>query len=313
MPGLAEELMRARLRALRESGPRPAIGGLGLAALGVLAFSFTFPATVLALDGLDPYLIGVGRAGLATLLAALALLAVRAAPPRRAQLPGLAVAGLGVVFGFPVLSTLALHRGASASHGAVVIGLLPAATAVLAVFRAGERPPRAFWLASGAGAVCVTAFAVIRGAGTFTGADLLLIGALLAGAIGYAEGGRLAREMPGWRVISWALVLTGPISVPLTLWLLASSHPHWTARAITGFLYVSGVSMFLGFFAWYAGLGRAGIARASQVQLAQPLLTLVWAALLLGEPLDPLTALAAAAVLGCVAQTQRTRASTRRS
>jgi drug/metabolite transporter (DMT)-like permease len=283
------------------------MSGLGLAALGVLAFSLTFPATVLALDGLDPYLIGVGRAAAATLLAVLALAAVRGPLPARHQWFGLAAAGLGVVFGFPVLSSLALAHGASASHSAVVIGLLPGATAVCAVLRAGERPSRSFWLASGAGAICIGAFALSRGDGRISPADLLLFGALAAGAIGYAEGGRLAREMPGWRVISWALVFTGPISIPVTLVLLVTGDPHWSGKALVGFGYVTLVSMFLGFFAWYAGLGRAGIARASQVQLAQPILTLGWSALLLGEHLDAATALAAVAVLGCVVWTQRTR------
>jgi drug/metabolite transporter (DMT)-like permease len=283
------------------------MSGLGLAALGVLAFSLTFPATVLALDGLDPYLIGVGRGAAATVLAVLALAAVRVALPARHQWGGLAAAGLGVVFGFPVLSSLALAHGASASHSAVVIGLLPGATAVCAVLRAGERPSRSFWLASGTGAVYIGAFALSRGGGRITPADLLLLGALLAGAIGYAEGGRLARDMPGWRVISWALVLTGPISIPVTLVLLVTGDPHWTGKAVLGFGYVSLVSMFLGFFAWYGGLGRAGIARASQVQLAQPILTLGWSALLLGEHLDAATGLAAGTVLGCVAWTQRTR------
>jgi len=295
----------------RVRGPRrhvkPETAGLGLAGLGVLAFSMSFPATEFALDGLDPYLVGFGRAAAATVLAVLALLAARAPRPRRDQLPGLLAAGLGVVFGFPVLSTLALHSGASSSHGAVVIGLLPAATALFAVLRAGERPQRAFWPACAAGALCVSGFALIRGAGRFTGADLLFFGALTAGALGYAEGGRLSREMPGWQVISWALVLTGPISLPITAALLATTNPHWTGRALLGFGYVSAVSMFIGFFAWYAGLGKAGIARGGQLQLAQPLLTLGWSALFLGEHLDPGTGMAAVAVLLCVAWTQRTR------
>jgi drug/metabolite transporter (DMT)-like permease len=261
--------------------------GLGPAALGVLAFSFSFPATVLALDGLDPYFIGIGRAAAATVLAVLALASVRAPLPRRGQWGGLAAAGAGVVFGFP--------------------GLLPGATAVCAVLRAHERPSTSFWLASGAGATCIGAFALSRGAGRITPADLLLFAALLAGAIGYAEGGRLARDMPGWRVISWALVLTGPISIPVTLALLATGDPRWTGKALIGFGYVSVVSMFLGFFAWYSGLGRAGIARASQMQLAQPMLTLGWSALFLGERIDAFTGLAAVAVLGCVAWTQRAR------
>ncbi|GAA2091160.1 DMT family transporter [Actinomadura alba] len=273
----------------------------------MLAFSFSFPGTVLALDGLDPYLIGVGRAAVATLFAAVALGIARAARPRRDQWPALAAVGLGVVFGFPLLSTLALDHGASSSHAAVIIGLLPAATAVLATIRAGERPSPAFWAATAAGALCVSLFGLSHGAGGFSPADLLLFGALLAGAMGYAEGGRLARDMPGWRVICWALVLTGPVTLPATGWLLLAGSPQWTGRALVGFGYVSLVSMFLGFFAWYAGLARAGIARASQVQLAQPVLTLAWSAMLLGEHVDAGTWLAAIAVLVCVAWTQRAR------
>ncbi|MFG1999543.1 DMT family transporter [Spirillospora sp. NPDC048911] len=284
-----------------------ALGGLGLAALGVLAFSFTMPATVFALGGLDPYLIGIGRAAVAAALAALALLAVRAPLPRGRQWAGLAAVAGGVVFGFPVLSTLALDRGSSSAHAAVIVGLLPAATAVMAVLRAGERPSRAFWLASGAGAGWITCFAFVRGAGRFTTADLLLFGALAVCAVGYAEGGRLAREMAGWRVISWALVLVAPITVPVTFWLLATTGPQWTGRAVAGFSYVALSSMYLGFFAWYAGMARIGIAQASQVQLTQPILTLLWSGLVLDELVDATTGLAALGVLVCVALTQRTR------
>ncbi len=273
----------------------------------MLVYSFTLPATAVGLDGLDPYLIGIGRSAVATVVAAVALLAVRARPPRRDQWPALAAVGAGVIFGFPLLSTLALDRGASSAHSAVVVGLLPAATAVAAVLRAGERPSRAFWLASMGGAACVTAFAVVRGAGQVTGADLLLFGSLAAAAIGYTEGGRLAREMPGWRVISWALILCAPITFPATGWLLATTDQHWTARTASAFGYVALFSAYLGFFAWYEGLARAGIARASQVQLAQPVLTMAWAALLLGDEIDSATLLAALGVLVCVALTQRTR------
>jgi drug/metabolite transporter (DMT)-like permease len=41
--------------------------------------------------------------------------------------------------------------------------------------------------------------------------------------------------------------------------------------------------MFAGFYAWYRGLAVGGIAKISQLQLAQPVLTLGWSVLLLGE------------------------------
>ncbi|MFI0368354.1 DMT family transporter [Actinomadura sp. 1N219] len=289
---------------IADTGPG---AGLWLAGIGVLIYSFTIPSTVFGLEGLDPYLIGVGRAAAASVLAAVVLLSVRARFPRRDQLAGFAVVVAGVVFGFPVLSTLALDHGASSAHSAVVVGLLPAVTAVFGVLRAGERPSRAFWLAGAAGAVCVTGFALVRGAGHVTAADLLLFGALVTCAAGYTEGARLARDMPGWRVISWALVLSAPITVPVTVWLLATTSPDWTGRATLGFAYVAAFSAYIGFFAWYEGLARAGIARASQVQLAQPVMTLLWSGILLGERIDATTALAAVGVLVCVALTQRTR------
>lgn len=281
-----------------------------MAALGVLAFSLTFPATAFALRGFGPYLIGVGRAAVAAVLAAGTLRAVRAPLPRRGQWASLGMVALGIVFGFPVLSTLALDHGSTPVHAAVVVGLLPVATAVFALVRAGERPSRMFWAASLAGAACVVAFAVRGGVGRVSGADALLLGALLAGGFGYAEGGRLAREMPGSHVVSWALVLSAPVTVPATAVLLAAGSPRWSAAAAGGMAYVAGVSMFLGFFAWYAGMARAGVARAGQVQLAQPLLTVVWSWLFLGEHVGMTTVAAAVAVAVCVLAAQRARVST---
>src|SRR5215213_1789625 len=113
--------------------------GLLLGGLGVLAFSFTLPATKAAVADLDTAIVGIGRAVPATFLAAVVLLATRSPWPRRAHWARLALTSLGVVVGFPLFTALALHS-VSASHGAVIVGLLPAATAVFAVRLAGERP-----------------------------------------------------------------------------------------------------------------------------------------------------------------------------
>lgn len=287
---------------------RVALHGLVPAALGVVAFSFTFPATVAALRGFDPYLVGIGRAAVAGFLAAGCLAAVRAPMPRVAQWRRIAVIAAGGVFGFPVLTALALDHGASSAHAAVVIGLLPASTAVFAALRAGERPAARFWLASGAGAVAVTVFALSGANGEsfrLALADVLLFGALVSAGLAYAEGGRLAREIPGWRVIAWALVLSLPVTVPVSAVLLDGTPVLVTGAALLGFGYVSLVSMFLGFVAWYRGLATAGVARASQLQLAQPLLTVGWSVLFLGERVGVPTLAAALAVLACVAFTQR--------
>jgi drug/metabolite transporter (DMT)-like permease len=236
------------------------------------------------------------------------LLATRQRAPTRGQAARLGVVALGVVVGFPLFSSLAL-RELTAAHGAVIVGLMPAATAIMAVVRAGEQPSRGFWLTSGAGLVAVLAFAALQGAGAPTAADLLVLAAVALGALGYAEGGALAREMGGWQVICWALVLSAPFLAPVAAVAAARDGLDAGADAWLGFAYVSLVSMFLGFFAWYAGLARGGVAKIGQVQLAQPVLTLAWSALLLGEHVDAATLLAALAVLASVAATQRTRVS----
>ena len=288
------------------AGGRPLPPGLVLGALGVLGFSFSLPATRLAVADLDPWLVAFGRAVVAGALSLALLAATRAPRPTRRQVRSLAVVALGVVVGFPLFTSLALHR-LPAAHGAVVVGMLPAVTAIAAVLRAGERPTRAFWLASGAGLAAVMAFALTQGGGGLSSADLELLAAVVLCALGYAEGGRLARELGGARTICWALVLALPVTVVVAGAALATAGAHASATAWLGFSYVSVVSMFLAFFAWYAGLARGGVAKIGQVQLGQPVLGLVWAALILGEHVGPATAAAALAVLVCVVATQRTR------
>ena len=278
---------------------------LGL--LGVLGFSFTLPATRVAVDGLDPAFVGLGRAAVAAVPAAVLLGLWRERFPDRATLARLALVALGVVFGFPLLSALAL-RELTAAHSAVIVGLIPAATAVAAVARAGERPSGGFWLASGAGLAAVLAFAASQGAG-ISGADLLVLGAVALAAIGYAEGGALARDLGGSRVICWALVLSLPVTLAVAVVTAAIEGVDAPADAWLGFAYVSLVSMLLAFFAWYAALASGGVAKIGQVQLVQPLLTLGWAAALLGEHVSPGTLVASLAVVGSVVATQRARVS----
>ncbi|ATB27380.1 EamA family transporter [Melittangium boletus] len=280
--------------------------GLLFGALGVVAFSLTLPATQVAVAELGGTLVGLGRALIAAVLAAGVLAVRRERLPERSHWPRLAWVIAGVVVGFPLLSALAL-RNMPASHGAVLVGLLPGATAVAAVFRARERPSWGFWLSALAGLGAVLVFAAARGAGLPTRADGLVLLAVAAGAMGYAEGGVLARELGGWRVICWALVLSMPLLVPVVALSVDVGRLSASPRAWLGLGYLSAVSMFLGFFAWYRGMALGGVARVGQLQLAQPLLTLLWCALLLGEPVSPGTIGAALLVLLCVFAGVRSR------
>src|SRR3954449_2727292 len=292
-------------------GRRALDPGVALGALGILGYSFSFPATRLAVADFDPWLVAFGRATGAAVLAAAYLRATRAARPTRAQARSLAIVALGVIVGFPLFSSLAL-QSETAAHGAVVIAFLPAATAVAAVVRAGERPSARFWVASAVGLGAVLAF-IAGSAGpelTASGpraADLFLLGATALCAIGYAEGGALARQLGAANTICWALVLSAPVTAAVAATAAATTGLHAGTTAWLGFAYVTAISMFLAFFAWYAGLARGGVARVGQIQLAQPVLTLGWSALLLGERVTPLTVLTALAVLASVAATQRAR------
>ncbi|MFM7719343.1 MAG: DMT family transporter [Actinomycetota bacterium] len=287
--------------------------GLAFAGLGVFLFSATLPFTKLALRGFTPAMIGLGRAAIAGVVAAAVLrIAGRRRPPE-GTVPALLRTAVGIVVGFPLLMTTALQF-TTAGHAAVVIAALPIATAVLGVVRGDERPSVWFWIAAATGGLAVALVAITRGGadGADPLADLLLLGAVGAAAFGYTEGALLTRRMPGWQVVSWALVLSLPLTLAVTAFELPRSLRTLgpDGAATLGLLYVALVSMYAGFFAWYRGLADAGIARASQVQVLQPILTLGWSLLLLPEPIAASTVAAALLVVAAAIWAQRTRVTT---
>ncbi|GAB2637383.1 DMT family transporter [Gordonia jinhuaensis] len=278
--------------------------GLLWGLLGVLAFSFTVPFTRIATHQMDATFVGLGRAVVAGLLATVVLAVGRPPRPRGRQWVCVIAVAAGVVVGFPLLTSLAL-RTESASHTAVVIGLLPAATAVVAVIRGGERPSRGFWICAAAGASAVIVFVATTGTlGAISPGDLLVVGAVVAAAVGYAEGGLLARSLGAGYTVCWALVISLPLTAAITA---TRPAPHASVSTWAAFGYLGVVSMFLGFFAWYRGLAIGPIATVGQVQLVQPVFTLCWAAVLLGETIGASTVLGAVAVVGCAAAAVRMR------
>lgn len=274
--------------------------GMLLGIGGVAAFSLTLPITRVVVAEMSPLMVGLGRAVLAGLAAVLILALARTRVPPRHLWRRLALASAGVVLGFPVLTAWAMQH-VPAAHGGVVLGVLPLATALAGAVLAGERPSRAFWITGVAGSALVVVFALLRGGGGLRVGDLALVGAVLAAAVGYAEGGRLARSMPAWQVICWALVLALPVTVPPVAWHLAQGIGSVSALVWCGFAYLALVSQLAAFLLWYRGLALGGIARVSQVQLLQPFLTLGAAALLLNERIDVTTIVFAGAVVLTVA------------
>jgi drug/metabolite transporter (DMT)-like permease len=274
-------------------------------ALGILAFSLTFPATRAAEPAFGVVTVVAGRAAIAGLLATSLLLVRRVPRPPRAALGRLGVVAVGATLAFPLFTTLAL-RDVNSTHAAAMAGLIPAVTAGLAVFRAGERPGARYWVATGVGLAAVLCFAAAQGAGHITMADSYLLAAMVSAGFAYTEGAILARRYGGWRVICWAVVLMLPLSLPLTALSLTLHQPsHVTPGALTGLAYVGAISMWGGFFFWYAGLARGGLARVGRLQLAQPVLTMVWSAAFFNESVQPAAALTALVVLGSVAAGRR--------
>jgi|KBSSwiStaDraftv2_1062776.scaffolds.fasta_scaffold66592_3 drug/metabolite transporter (DMT)-like permease len=281
--------------------------GYLLGLIGVALFALTIPMTRLASGSaaapqLSPWFVAFGRAALAGFLAALYLAAVRAPRPSAAQWRSLALTAVGVVFGFPLFMGLAVVR-VDAVHASVVTGILPLVTAALGAWTLRQPQRPLFWLFAWSGLLLVVAFAWTRGGATLQAADGLLALALLLGAMGYVWGARLSASMRPEHVISWVLVL----SLPLTLPLAWATWPAAPVRASSwlGFLYVALCSMWLGFFAWYRALALGGTVRISQVQLLQPFLSILAAVPLLGEAIDAATCVFLLAVMAVVFASRR--------
>ncbi|WP_404927463.1 DMT family transporter [Mesorhizobium sp. ORM16] len=267
--------------------------------IGVLIFSGSLPATRVAVMDLDPTFLTSARAVIAALLGLALLLVFREKRPERHDLMSLVIVALGVVVGFPLLTALALKHVTSA-HSIIFVGLLPLATAIFGVLRGGERPRPAFWLFSCLGSALVGGFALAQGMTASPVGDALMLAAIIVCGLGYAEGAALSRRLGGWQVICWALVLSLPVMLVLTVVTLPPSFATVGTNAWIGLAYVSLFSMLIGFVFWYRGLAQGGIAAVGQLQLLQPFFGLALAASLLHEQVSPLMVVITLGVVLCV-------------
>ena len=271
-----------------------------LALAGAVIFGLTLPFTRIAVAELPPVFVGLGRAVVAAGLAAFMLSVTRSPRPIRRDVLKLVLAGFGIVIGFPVFSAIAM-QSAPASHGGIVLGILPLATAAAAIVFAGETPSLKFWLWAIAGSAAVVVFAVLNaGATEVYTADLWLLAAIVAAAIGYAISGDMTKRLGGWQVISWCLIVMLPIIIIPVMFTLPDVNWGASAWAWGSFAYVTVFSQFLGFFFWNNGLALAGVARAGQTQLLQIFVTLAGSWALLGEPVTAITLGFALLVAFCV-------------
>lgn len=267
--------------------------------IGVLIFSGSLPATRVAVMDFDPIFLTTARAAIAGLLGLAMLLLFRQKRPQRGDLLSLAIVALGVVVGFPLLTALALKHVTTA-HSIIFVGLLPLATAIFGVLRGGDRPRPAFWLFSCVGSALVAGFALTQGVTASPVGDGLMLAAIVACGLGYAEGAALSRKLGGWQVICWALTLSLPIMLMLTFATLPPSFAGVGSNAWIGLAYVSLFSMLIGFVFWYRGLAQGGIAAVGQLQLLQPFFGLTLAATLLHEQVSSLMVVVTLGVVLCV-------------
>ncbi|THV24015.1 DMT family transporter [Peteryoungia ipomoeae] len=272
--------------------------------VGVLIFSGSLPATRVGLADFAPLFLTSARAVIAAVLGAAVLVVLRQKRPLRSDLPSLVTIALGVVVGFPLLTAIAL-QSINSAQSIVFIGLLPLCTALFGVLRAGERPSLAFWMFSVMGAALVAGFALSTTADMALSGAGMMIAAILACGLGYAEGARLSRRLGGWQVISWALVVSMPVMLPLALWTMPETLADVSTSGWLALAYVSLFSMMIGFIFWYRGLALGGIASVGQLQLLQPFLGFVLAAGLLQEKVSPSMLVTALLVVLCVAASRR--------
>lgn len=271
---------------------------------GVVIFSGSLPATRIAVQEMDPFFLTFLRASVAGVLAIMLILFLRQTCPQRSQLISLFIVALGVVVGFPLLTAMALRHVTSA-HSIVFLGLLPMATAIFGVVRGGERPRLPFWIFSVTGSLIVMGFALFQDGSVSATGDLLMLASVVVCGLGYAEGAKLSRELGGWQVICWALIISLPLMLVATwetmpVGIGEISLPVWLALG-----YVSLFSMLIGFIFWYRGLAAGGIAAVGQLQLLQPFFGLGLSATLLSETVSPVMIIITLGVIVCVIGSRR--------
>jgi drug/metabolite transporter (DMT)-like permease len=263
-------------------------------------------ATKVAVGGIDPLAVGVLRTLLGALVALPILLVGEHKLPRsRFAWTNLAVSALGGFVFFPLLFSLGLKL-TTAGHGALLLGILPVFTGLIAAVLEDRAPSGRWWLGC---VVALVGTAVLVGErfgfaateASLSGNLLVLVGAAGAAA-GYVTGARAAREIGTWPVTLWGLVIGGIVLLPVSPFVLS---PSALAQAGPlpwgGVLYQAFVTSILGYALWYWALSQGGIGRTGVTQFVQPLIGLVLAVALLGEALTWPMILAAALILGGVA------------
>ena len=273
--------------------------GMLLGLIGIICFSLTLPATSIAVPYFGATIVGLGRTVIAAIIVSIIFIVKKESLPNKRQIKSLCIVALGVVLGFPLLTTFAMES-LPVSHGAIELALLPLATAGFAMIRGGERPSKRYWIASIIGAITVLVYAAFLGLGQLQKGDIALLIAILILGLSYAEGGKLSKELGSWQVIAWAIVIGAPFFIIPVGLSLSADMLQAPIEAWISLFYLAVVSQFLGYVAWYGGMSLGGIARVGQIQYLQPFLMIGFSVIFLGETITWLTIVLAIIVVLCV-------------
>ncbi|MCM3721753.1 DMT family transporter [Solibacillus isronensis] len=273
--------------------------GMLLGFIGIVCFSFTLPATSIAVPYFGETIVGLGRTVIAAIIVGTVFTVKKQSLPSKAQFKSLLIVAVGAVLAFPLFTTYAM-KSLPVSHGAIELALLPLATAGFAMWRGGERPSKRYWIASVTGAITVIMYAVFLGLGQLHKGDFALIAAVILLGFSYAEGGKLSKELGSWQVIAWAILIGAPFFIiPVGLG-ISDSMLQAPIEAWISLFYLGIVSQFLAYVAWYGGMSLGGIARVGQIQYLQPFLMIGFSVLFLGESVTWITIILAMVVVLCV-------------
>lgn len=271
--------------------------GFLLGFIGVVIFSLTLPITRhLTQVGFTSLEIGFGRgflAGTASIFILLFKGQFRSGNlPNTSDISKFMITAVGVVFAFPILTAVAMQT-IPAGNGGIVVAAVPLATAIFAGLLSEENPSIRFWVIAVAGFITVIVFRLLANdlsvANVGLG-DFALFGAVILGGLGYAQGGILGKRISGWKVICWALVISFPLVVPLTLLSFDFTHlfqvAHHAFLSILLFAFLCLFNNLIGIFFFFEGLGMGGVARVSQIDLFRPFLTFFFSVVFLGEQME---------------------------
>jgi len=256
------------------------IKGIAKGFVAVALFSLTVPMTKVALTGFSPEAIAAIRVFIAGLFSLFLIGKLSARIPTLKESAGLILAGLGICVGFPYGISLTLMHTSAVEMG-VALAALPLLTAIIAVFISKERHNLGFWISAFAGFGLLAHY---FSNGLSVDMPFALLVTLVSSAFGYAIGGHVAKTLGGWQTICWMMIFYLPVSA-FSFGYYAPDGFEWNLEAALALVYLGLISQWLGFHFWYDGMAKAGIGRISQLQLLQPFMTLVFAALILGEVL----------------------------